>query len=205
MLRSLFVFHFILLQFTIQAQKTFEGTVSMSIFKGKDVTTRTIWVKNKQIRIEETIGDKKSIYLIDGAEKVGYILSEERNLYMKTSAWKQTKKRNLSEPVVTDVDSMIGNQVEKWELMDRDLKRVISFYFSPNNFYFYRDMLYYLPERDYLEQIFLELPLADDVMPIKATWKDINGQLIYQLKVTEIKQISLPEDLFAIPETYEQF
>ncbi len=208
MLRYLFVLYLILLQATTQAQKTFEGKLSMSISKGKEVTNRTIWVKNDQIRVEETIGNnpkKKTIYLIDGGEKKGYILSKDRKLYMETNPWQPAEEIDVTNPTVTETDNILQVQVEKWELMEKDSKRSITFYFSPNDFHFYRVMLRLLPERDYAEQLFLQLPLADDVMPMKAAWKDLNGQLIYQLNVTDLKSFAPPDQLFTIPEGYEKF
>ncbi len=206
--RFLLVFLLSHVLFIAHGQSSFEGQVNMSITNGKELINRTVWVKQSRIRVEETIGknpNKKTIYLINGSAKKGYILSEERSLFMETTPWKPSEPMELSEPTVTETDSLLGTQVERWELMEKDLKRAITFYFSPNDFHFYRDMLHYLPERDYLERLFLQLPLAEDVMPIKASWKDLNGQLIYQLNVTAIKSFSPPDQLFAIPEEYEQF
>ncbi len=203
-------FFFLLLSsyLTISAQSRFEGTVTFSITKGKEVMTRTVWVKNDSIRVEEFIGNNqknKSIYLIDGKSKVGFILSPERKLYMKTVPYETTEDIEVSDAIVLEKDSLFGYEVEQWQLSAIDLKRTINFAFSPNDFFFYRDLLFALPDRTFLERLFLQLPLAENVLPLLAEYTDINDQRIYQMKVVEI-DVSIPSSkLFRIPKGFTQF
>lgn len=193
---------------TINAQSRFEGTITFSITKGKEVMTRTVWVKNDSIRVEEFIGNNeefKSIYLIDGKSNVGFILSPERKLYMQTVPYESTEEIEVSDAMVLEKDSLLGYEVDQWQLSAIDLKRTINFAFSPNDFYFYRDLLIALPDRAFLERLFLQLPLAENVLPLSAAYTDINDQRIYEMKVVKIDDAVPNAKLFKIPNGFSQF
>lgn len=190
------------------AQNNFEGAIICTILKGKEEMKRHIWVKGDSIRVEETIGNnqkKKSIYVIDGKAKVGYILSPERKMYMLTNLYEPSEEIDLTNATILERDSLLGYQVENWTLVAKDFKRSIRYSFSPSNFYFYKAMLQSLPERSFLEKIYLQLPVAENVMPLFAEFNDINGQRIYQMKVTQIIQKVPADSLFKIPKSYQQF
>lgn len=190
------------------AQTNFEGEITCTILKGKEEINRHIWVKGDSIRVEETIGNnqkKKSIYIIDGKAKVGYVLSPERKMYMLTKPYEPSEKIDVTDATILERDSLLGYQVENWNLNAEDLKRSIRYSFSPDNFYFYTGMLQGLPERSFLERLFIQLPVAENVMPLLAEFTDINDQRIYQMKVTQITHKVPAASLFKIPKSYQQF
>lgn len=204
---------FLFLFFTINClasigQEGFNGKISWKIERGKETIFRDIYVKENRVKVEEwnkLTPKNKSVIILDLKRSVANIISNERKSYFVVSAKKKPLENIEFTFKTEEVDDLLGLKITKWKVDAYHLSRISSYWFSASDFSFYKKMLLLLPELNYLEKQFLQLPLSEGVMPIKAEYSNINNLQVTLMEVIKIEKMDLPVEIFQIPKGYKAF
>lgn len=199
---------FVINSFAVVAQEGFNGIISWKIERGKETIFRDIYVKGDSVKVEEwskLTAKNKSIIILDLKHSVANILSSERKTYLVVNA-KNEPIENIEFTFKTEeADSLLGLEITKWIVHAYNLSRISNYWFSASEFSFYKKMLQLLPELNFLEKQFLQLPLSEGVMPIKAEYSNINNVQVTTMEVIKIERTVLPIEMFRIPKGYKAF
>jgi hypothetical protein len=190
-------------------QVDFKGKISWKIERGKETFYRDITVKNDSVKLEEwnKLSPKnKSIILFDLKVGKANILSNERKTYLVLQAENdQIDKIEFNFSTEETVDSLLNLSVVKWKVDAYNLDRISNYWFSATNFVFYRKMLVLLPEQNFLEKQFLQLPVSEEVLPLKAEYSNINNKQVTTMEVISIDLFVPTDATFKIPKGYRAF
>jgi len=208
-MKSLFFLLFLINSLITIGQEDFRGKISWKIERGKETFYREVYVKNDSIKIEEwnkLTPRNKSIIILDLKAGNANILSNERKTYLVIQPQNETQEKiDFTFKTDEEVDSLMNLSITKWRVDAYNLSRSSSYWFSAANFIFYRKMLELLPDKNFLEKQFLQLPISQEVMPIKAEYFNINKSQITSMEVIQIENSTLPDLTFKIPKGYRAF
>ncbi len=190
-------------------QSSFEGLISFSIENGNELIYRNVYLKKDSARIEEwnkVTPNKKSIILMDFKSSTSFIMSKERKIYMpisKNTAYPTTYDYTILKQI--EIDSAFNSAVNQWKVVEEKLSRTVTYDLAINNYNFYYQMLQLLPNLNYIEKLYLQLPIAENVMPIKANYYTLNRELQIEYKVLSIEPQIISGSKFKIPKGYQSF
>lgn len=205
-IQSIFFFLIVNIGFS---QNNFEGLISFAIDNGNELIYRNVYLKGDSARVEEwnkVNPYKKSIILMDFKSSKSFIISKERKIYMPISRIEKTETTyqfNIAKQI--EIDSAFHSAVNQWKVIEENLNRTVTYDLAVNNFNFYHQMLQLLPNLNFIEKLYLQLPIAENVMPIQANYYTLNRELQTNYKVIAIEPQLINSVKFKLPKDYQAF
>lgn len=185
----------------------FRGVIEFEKIK-TETTKYSYSVKGNKVRIDETDPDGlvKGIMIVDLSKSTVTALSPERKLYMDA-----TNKRiaPLIKPEITKTKNektINGFKCTEWIVKYSQENTQISYWVSPETgFDFFEKLIKVLNRKDKLSKYFIAIPGNENVFPVNAVEKNMDGTIKTELKITKIDKKELPDSLFDIPKDYQKF
>ena len=100
---------------------------------------------------------------------------------------------------------MNGYSCKEYTVVNKDLDRQCRFLVAHDEFDFFIPLLNTLKRKENLVLFYMSLPDSKGGFPMLGEEKDLAGNLIMRLEVTQVTKANVGDDLFFLPSTYSEF
>lgn len=194
----------VLVAFSALAQ--FEGTIDFTRTKGDKVTKYRYYVQGNAIRIEEysSSGDVVNIMLVDADESFCVAINTARKMWKDSYSNKERAAGDVEVSKTTETQQVQGYKCTKYVVINNTNGSEVHYWVGGSDFDFFGPTLKVMNRKDKLARYFQALGDTNGAFPIIGEEYDADGNLLMRLEVTAFTPGEVANELFEIPEGYQE-
>ncbi len=192
--------------FGLSAQD-FAGIITIKETHRANVVKKKIYVKGDKVRLETYLPNDdnalKGVKLIDLKSGEVTALIPARKLYLPMPDRSHNRPLEVKVEKTNEKKAILGKDCHKTLVKSEQRKVQISFWIHDGNYTFYAPMMKVVRKNNNVSKFFGKLEAkGSGSMPLLIEESRLDGTAVSKTEVTEIKEETIDDSMFVVPEDY---